>query len=131
MRSEGSEQTRELAAQGLAKEATAAAAILLEKRKTAGPELATRIDGVFVAACSGLKADIAAPHLPYGVAWRNFKVFVEGCGETIAEIGDRAISLEAVAAKCGLSHSRPTARRFLRFLGSPEAVVAAADKAGP
>jgi hypothetical protein len=127
LRSEGSEQTREIAAQGLAKEATAAAAILLEKRKTAGPELAARIDGVFVAACSGLKADTPAPHLPYGVAWRDFRVF-EGCGATTAKIGDREISLEAVAVACGLSRPGPAARRFLRFLGSPEAVVAAAAK---
>jgi hypothetical protein len=119
-----SERTRQLASQGLAQQATTAAAILLEKAKTAGPVLAERIDGAFVAACSGIKAGTAAPHLPYGVAWRAFKVF-EGCGATTVKIGDRAILLGVVAVECGLSRPGPAARRFLRFLGSPEAVAAA------
>ena len=127
---DGSDRTRELATKSLATQAAAGTAILLEKRKTASPELAERIDGVFVAACSGLEADIAAPHLPYGVAWRDFTVFLD-CGGVCATLGDRRINIRP-PAKCGLSRPGPAARRFLRFLGSPEAVVTAtAKKADP
>ncbi len=115
----GSERARELATNGLAAQAAAAAAILLEKRNTAAPELAERIDAAFVAACGKLKPDAIAPHLPYGVAWRNFKVF-EGCGETTAKLGDRVLQLAAQLSECGLSRPGPAARRFLRFLNSPD-----------
>ena len=120
-----SERARELAAQGLAAQAAAGTAILLEKRKTASPELAGRIDGAFVATCGDLAPDAAAPHLPYGVAWRDFTVFLD-CGGVCATLGDRRVDIVA-PAKCGLSRPGPAARRFLRFLGSPEAVVAQAD----
>lgn len=110
---DGSERTRELAAQGLAEQAATTAAILLEKRRTAEPELALRIDNILVTACGGVPVAADSPGMPLGVQCREAMVMKDPC------------------PTCGMGRAAPVARRFLRFLGSPEAVVAAAAKAAP
>jgi hypothetical protein len=104
---DASDAERAAAAKALEEQAATTRAILLEKRQTAERELALRIDNILVAAYGGIPVGPGSPCLPHGVECHDRMVIKDPC------------------PTCGLGRVAPAARRFLRFLGSPEAAVQA------